>query len=153
MKKSLIIITSTILIFILICLNFNKTFEVDKQLEGLTYGLGDSKSMAQASVLRIVGHARTNITGKLWFDGVIELEGKKFNLNYEENVCNFLSYSRDGNTRVFGDIYIDSGFSKVAIRNLESGWSLKDGQTFIYPCDSKEEALEIVKLLMGEELD
>jgi len=126
-----------------------QSFEVEKVLNGISYKLGVKNTASKKSNLKIVGSAKVNTEGELWFEGIFEIDGKEYNLRYESGDSNLLSYaSAEGYTRTYGQVFLNTDFSKVSVSILEDGWSNEDGNMLTYPGKTKTEGLAIANEIM-----
>ncbi|OJV64935.1 MAG: hypothetical protein BGO41_15210 [Clostridiales bacterium 38-18] len=124
-------------------------FEVEKVLNGIAYKLGEKNTASKESNLKIVGSAKVNTEGELQFEGIFEIDGKAYNLIYESDNSNLLSYaSAEGYTRTYGQVFLNNDLSKVSVSILEDGWSNEDGNMLTYPAKTKTEGLAIANEIM-----
>ena len=131
----------------------DQEFDVEKVLNGVSYKLGEDNSKSEESILKLKGTGRKNSEDKLWFQGVLEIDGKEYNLIYETGGSNILSYaSSAGYTRTYGQVFINNDFSSVSINIIEEGWSNEDGSMLTYPSETKAEGLEIANKVMEDYL-
>ena len=131
----------------------DQEFDVEKVLNGVAYKLGADNSKSEKSILKLKGTGRKNSDDELWFQGVLEIDGKEFNLIYETGGSNILSYaSSAGYTRTYGQVFINNDLSSVSINIIEDGWSNEDGSMLTYPCETKAEGLEIANKIMEDYL-
>jgi len=131
----------------------DQEFDVEKVLIGVAYKLGEDNSKSEESILKLKGTGRKNSDDELWFQGVLEIDGKEYNLIYETDGSNILSYaSSAGYTRTYGQVFINNDFSSISINIMEDGWSNEDGSMLTYPCETKAEGLEIANKVMEDYL-
>ncbi len=131
----------------------DQAFDVDEIFNGLAYKLGEENSTSEQTILKLKGSGRKNSFGDYWFQGILEIDGKEYHLIYENEEINILSYaSSAGYTRTFGQVFINNDFSNVSISITEDGWSNEDGNMLTYPCETKDEGLDIANKLMEEYL-
>lgn len=131
----------------------DQEFDVEKVLNGVAYKLGADNSKSKKSILKLKGTGRNNSNDELWFQGILEIDGKEYNLIYETGGSNILSYaSSAGYTRTYGQVFINNDLSSVSINVIEDGWSNEDGSMLTYPCETKAEGLEIANKIMEDYL-
>lgn len=131
----------------------DQAFDVDEIFSGVAYKLGEENSTSEQSILKLKGSGRKNTSGDYWFQGILEIDGKEYHLIYENDGINILSYaSSAGYTKTFGQVFINNDFSSVSICVTEDGWSDEDGSMLTYPCETKDEGLEIANKVMEEYL-
>lgn len=129
------------------------SFDVEKTLNGVAYKLGEKNTESEQTILKLKGTGRINSNEDLWFQGILEIDGKEYNLIYETDGSNILSYaSSAGYTRTYGQVFINNDFSSVTINITADGWSNEDGSMLTYPCETKAEGLEIANKLMEDYL-
>lgn len=131
----------------------DQEFEIEKTYNGAAYQLGEENSNSEPSVLKLKGNGLNKSDGKLWFQGILDIDGKEYNLTFETDGSNMLSYANsEGYTRVYGQAFISNDFSNISINIIEDGWSNEDGSMLTYPCESKAEGLEIANIVMEDYL-
>ncbi len=131
----------------------DQEFEIEKTYNGVAYQLGEENSNSEPSVLTLKGNGLNKSDGKLWFQGILDIDDKKYNLTFETDGSNMLSYANsEGYTRVYGQAFISNDFSNISINIIEDGWSNEDGSMLTYPCESKAEGLEIANIVMEDYL-
>lgn len=131
----------------------DQEFEIERTFNGVAYQLGEENLNSEPSVLKLKGNGLNKSDGKLWFQGILDIDGKEYNLTFETDGSNMLSYANsEGYTRVYGQAFISNDFSNISISIIEDGWSNEDGSMLTYPCESKEEGLEIANNVMEDYL-
>lgn len=131
----------------------DQEFDVEKVLNGVSYKLGEDNSKSEESILKLKGTGRKNSEDELRFQGILEIDGKEYNLIYETGGSNILSYaSSAGYTRTYGQVFINNDFSSVSVNVIEDGWSNEDGSMLSYPAETKAEGLEIANKVMEDYL-
>ena len=131
----------------------DQEFEIEKTYNGVAYRLGEENSNTEPSVLTLKGNGLNKSDGKLCFQGMLDIDGKEYNLTFETDGSNMLSYANsEGYTRVYGQAFISNDFSNISINIIEDGWSNEDGSMLTYPCESKAEGLEIANNVMEDYL-
>lgn len=143
MKKIIISLFLCVLAFIVIWTVFDRNIEVEDTFSGLYFDPVDPSSNENIE-LKVIGYGRKSLFGHYEFEGKIDFNGKQFNVFYESGQENIVTASDDGLVITVGRVYINSQFNEFIIYFLQNGDNYKVGEVLVFPCDSLQQAIEIM---------
>lgn len=130
----------------LLYFSLNETKEYNNELSSIKYQLGND-SYEENLKIKVIGVLKTSGFGGYHFEGKIFAEDFELKCSdFVENNMAMLTYSSDGYTKTFGQIFINEDLDKLTI--LYNGWSEKDGLMISSPAKDREDALKIANDLM-----
>lgn len=148
-KKTILFVLVFVIIVTLLYFSLKeRTKEYNNELSSIKYQLGNDLYEDKIKI-KVKGVFKTSLFGRCQFTGNIFIEDFELNCSeFDENNMAILTYSKDGYTKTFGQIFIEKDLDKLTI--LYNGWNNKDGLMISSPAKDREEALKISNYIMNK---